>query len=483
MCASATALGVVISNWGSGVPPVNWLDKLKHITTLHGKAANMPNLSYFGRAFASAGYALSTIAYHAEFGGLPPVAELEPLLAEVARLVDDRWSDRRRLTAVSCDVQAGHPAHGGFGVLPFTQHVRARWAKRGMELACSGTVAPPQRKWWIRAARELMSRVSTGHCRAEPYMLLRECGKPLDELHWMMGSQQPVVGSALRRLVEGLRSLPPVKRVAATLPPLGPWYAAMPLWENAFLDSICGLPAGHTSLTTAYSDVRYFTNGKVLTLGDAARLQQPANASQHTGAEWRVFVAQYIGHTVQGVETHINQFMSALNGLLAAIPTVIVDAVRQAMAADPAFLGADQQRLDQLRVAAQYICTAAMGWSDPEAVLPRRELPADTDTQVPVFASQLSQPTASQFYGLSKIKLRTNTLSVQQLSVRRATLLQLQGNVSARAALQRQCIDEAWGRAQPRDSDGDDMTMVQPLLATMAAVWQLKVENRFKQVW
>jgi len=73
---------------------------------------------------------------------------------------------------------------------------------------------------------------------------------------------------------------------------------------------------------------------------------------------------------------------------------------------------------------------------------------------------------------------------VRQLSVRRATLLQLHDTVSARATRHRQCIDEAWGGvARDEGAANDDLTAVQPMLTTMAAVWQLKIENRFKQAW
>ena len=151
-----------------------------------------------------------------------------------------------------------------------------------------------------------------------------------------------------------------------------------------------------------------------------------------------------------------------------ALPAQIVTAAVQAMATDSAFqpAGADQQRLGQLQAAAQHISTSAMGWPDPEILLPRRDLPADAELETPAFASQLSQPTASQPHGLTTIFLRASTLSMQQLSVRRA-------NAAAAArhgqrTCHTQCIDEAWGGVERAEGAADDdLTGVQPMLTTI----------------
>ena len=66
---------------------MNWDARLQRVRNCHSRIAGL-DLSAFGRAFASNGYAISQLLFQAEFAGLSPPAAVTALLGDQARLVD-----------------------------------------------------------------------------------------------------------------------------------------------------------------------------------------------------------------------------------------------------------------------------------------------------------------------------------------------------------------------------------------------------------
>jgi len=95
----------------------------------YGRLARLP-LSIFGRAAAAAGYGVPKLLFQAEFAGLP-TATASSLDTLTTKLVDRGMapSDRQpHLPGVPSSLLPGAPVTGGFGVLPWRQHVTARHA-------------------------------------------------------------------------------------------------------------------------------------------------------------------------------------------------------------------------------------------------------------------------------------------------------------------------------------------------------------------
>jgi hypothetical protein len=179
---------------------VDWEGRLAEVERRNTKLAALP-LSMFGRGLSVAGYAVSTLLYHAEFAGLPPDAQLQRLQSQLARVVEHAQAPGaatpRRFTGIGQGLLAGSPKGGGFGMLPLVEHVQARWARRGAELICSDGS-----KQWVQLARAL---IYGGRAPSD--------SSPLALLRLPRASLAP----PLARLQAGLQALPPLDltRVAA----------------------------------------------------------------------------------------------------------------------------------------------------------------------------------------------------------------------------------------------------------------------------
>lgn len=144
-----TALGIPIAN---GNPPAEatatvWRDLLSRVEAVYAKVSTL-GLSTFGRSFASAGYGVSKLLYHAEFLGHPPPAVADRLARITARLVDRSLSPTatgRHFAGLHRDVLFGRPELGGFGALPWLLHITARhlrWVARLLTSPPTGATPP-----------------------------------------------------------------------------------------------------------------------------------------------------------------------------------------------------------------------------------------------------------------------------------------------------------------------------------------------------
>ena len=156
---TATAMGIPFSN---GEPPADvlsaaWADRLAGVEAAFTRVSRL-GLSLFGRGFASAAYGVSRLLYFAEFLGHPPPAVASRLTTITARLVDRARSPAstgRSFAGLHHSCLFGRPADGGFGVLPWPQHISARhacWAARLIAAPLCPTACPP----WVAIARLLL---------------------------------------------------------------------------------------------------------------------------------------------------------------------------------------------------------------------------------------------------------------------------------------------------------------------------------------
>lgn len=226
VASQVTSLGVLLRADGS--VSADWPGLLAKVQKAYTFISKL-HLSNFGRGFASAGYGMSKILYAAEFVGLPPADVLAELDRITAKLVDKGMSPDARgraFTGVRGELLAGHPSTGGFGAMPWKQHILARhavWATRMM----LGSSATP----WIHVARRLLCPLDST-CAAWQRLGIAMCtqrGK---------GPSGEHINHCLDRLAGGMRALP-TWRACAHGPSLslvpGPWCASMPLWCNPFL--------------------------------------------------------------------------------------------------------------------------------------------------------------------------------------------------------------------------------------------------------
>jgi hypothetical protein len=105
------------------------------------------HLSDFGRGLATSTYVMSQVLYHAEFNGLS--RDVLHMAAAMAREVAH---------GVPVDLMVGPPSQGGFGLLPFDSHIRARHAAMACRLARHLLASPDDWPAWVQFAYFLLGR-------------------------------------------------------------------------------------------------------------------------------------------------------------------------------------------------------------------------------------------------------------------------------------------------------------------------------------
>ena len=112
--SSAVTLGLTFSNPSPHHPhpSADWAQLAAKVDASYDKISRL-GLSMFGRGYASAGYGISKILYHAEFSDIPPDI-LSHLCLSTARLVDRNWKPGRGLPGVPVSLLPGAPRNGFF---------------------------------------------------------------------------------------------------------------------------------------------------------------------------------------------------------------------------------------------------------------------------------------------------------------------------------------------------------------------------------
>jgi hypothetical protein len=311
--------------------------------------SRITQLSIFGRGLGSAAYGVSTFLYAAEFSDLPSPAQCAELEKVVAKLVDRGQhpdDQSRKFSGVSKELLPGRPVDGGFGVMPWMQHIKARHSWWGAQFASApaNTEVP-----WILIGRKALQAC----CRWWGPLALFDCSSDTQRPDDPPSSTVPVP-PPLRRMIAALQALGPVKDVRRHVTPLqpGPWCVDAPLfgcvpWTTA------GIPGAVCSGLQQLPPVAGagFARSTLNTMGDAVHAIQVANANSYAYG----FSAQASASELQDLQQLVSALPAAWRQAIAsALPPV------QPNAAAPAQHIVSRQ---QLEVEANLV--ARVGWQLP----------------------------------------------------------------------------------------------------------------------
>ena len=186
-----------------------------------------------------------------QLGATPP-----PLAMQQATRPPQAPGVGRRPPGVESRLLVGKPTRGGFGVMPWREHIAARhatWATRFITTVVSdksrGTPGLPSiTPYWIDLGSHLLSNIFPNTHPALA-MLRASHDKPHPGISAPTGTAAKM--GPLARLANGLNSLGRIAEVAkgGRLPP-GPWCQSAPLWANPLLGELetCGPFAALTRL-------------------------------------------------------------------------------------------------------------------------------------------------------------------------------------------------------------------------------------------
>jgi hypothetical protein len=312
---SAAVLGVVVGADEDRQDSAMWQARLAAVQVAFGKLSRLRSLSAFGRGMGSAAYGVSLLLYAAEFSGEPP-AEVCASLQHATSVLVDRAGDARRFAGVRADLLVGRPADGGFGAMPWAQHVRARHAQWAARLVVAPHADVPP---WVCIARVIMRRL----CPWWGPLAMFACDP---DLH------RPDAGAVpppppLRRLIRGLQALPEVRDIVAGVSPLRPgaWCANAPLWGNPLAPGSMSVGGPHL----------LFTLGTLHTVGDAlCALHAAADSNRWRGPGGEQHFLR--SHAAPAWLRGRLEFHRLLQGVVDALPVGWADAARSALAALPA---------------------------------------------------------------------------------------------------------------------------------------------------
>jgi hypothetical protein len=302
--SSCKTLGIQLQADGSIV--VDWQARVDAVLTKFTYISKLP-LSAFGRGFASAGYGVSKLLYAAEFAGLPPPALITQLERAVAKLVDRKMAPAargRRFAGVAGPLLAGHPRTGGFGALPWQEHIKARHAVWAVKLVLGSDITP-----WVHLAR----------ARLCPPDMVCHAWRRFAILFCHDGQQNPVgspLPEALQRLAQGWQALPLIQDLARLPIVLGPWCSHAPLWCNPFLVQQSGQPLPAFGLERDFADLASLST--LTTVGQALQalhdLQQVTSDAQFQTQFWVFWLKRC------GLLQDRQHALERLQALVAAIP-------------------------------------------------------------------------------------------------------------------------------------------------------------------
>jgi hypothetical protein len=308
---TAKALGITFGRY-TQKPVVDWPTLVKQVDGCFTRLARM-KLSAFGRGFGSAAYGVSQLLYQAEFTGLPPPDVTSWLNTKTANLVDrgKAPSESGGFAGVAGHLLAGPPATGGFGALPWVQHIQARHALCGQRLLRPQPTTAPLPPWVFVAKALLL--LATGNCGA------------LSFLGWASGPRPPAVlglPDPLLRMLDGLGALGRPNITA------GPWCAAIPLFNNPFLAPVV---EGDLPLEAAFWDVRW---SNVQTMGQLHAALAAIACSPQQYRDGGV-CQQTFGNDARWLATTQQHAQHRLEALQGRLPAAWVAAVAAAAAQAP----------------------------------------------------------------------------------------------------------------------------------------------------
>jgi hypothetical protein len=233
---AASALGLTFRS-GTQPPEADWQARLQQVEACFTRLAKL-HLSAFGRGMGSAAYGVSKLLYLAEYAGMPDKPTLKRLSTITANLVDGGKAPAfqgQRFNGIAADLLAGNPRSGGFGALPWEQHVRARHAAWGVRLALASLDRP-----WAAVADAVLQQL---HPQLSAAALLS----------WRPGhSQELQLPPPLLRMWQGFKALGHIRCIGSPPDP-GPWCCSIPIWSNPLLQLE---PAAASPLEWAFPELR-----------------------------------------------------------------------------------------------------------------------------------------------------------------------------------------------------------------------------------
>ncbi|KAJ9529316.1 hypothetical protein QJQ45_008000 [Haematococcus lacustris] len=269
------ALGVHIHNDTDDAPHTTsiWTRLIEGVENSFTKLARL-HMSAMGRGLAASTFAVSRFLFHGEFMGLPPPPLLQRITSASQKLVDrgvpPDSNTRSPMPGVPGLLLSGAPSQGGFGLLPWKQHMLARhavWACKLLGfLACDGLPLQPMQ---VRRRRELQAAMQAATPGRQRHLRnqLQRLQRPPHRAAWMsltplilltasphlhpafhllalarakpgVSGNLPEAGlpGLLRRIVAALRGLGCPADLTPELPlPVGPACSHIPVWGNPLL--------------------------------------------------------------------------------------------------------------------------------------------------------------------------------------------------------------------------------------------------------
>ena len=429
----AVVLGVPVGGGPAGGAPAAaagsaaFEQRLPGVLAALKRLQRLAQLSAFGRGLGTAAYGVSKLLYAAEYDDVPSDAQLRTLQAAVARLVDRGEAHDAAFhgfPGVKAELLAGQPARGGFGVLPWREHIVARHAWWGAQLLSApvDSVVP-----WVCLARAMLRRV-------------RPWFGPLAALDCGARTMLPQAGQAqlpapLRRMLAGLRAL---GRMSGTPPAPGPWCADAPVWGNPLAPApeggADGRPRGLQGLPGGG-----YARELCLTVGDVVRACRVAIQARATNP----YHGPWADAAVEARD---------LARLLVALPRGWQQAAEQ-----------------------------AIPLSAPPSPLEVHLRSGGHRSYVPVPTQAMLEQERMLVSSLGW-HLCGRRVSVAQLSVKKATALQLGPLCAERMRYLDAFVSEV-GTAVERASAGTREVWCRQVLRCMREVWRLKWDNHFKEVF
>ena len=310
----ARILGLVFQA-GTMPPAPEWDRHIAAVEAAYNRIKQL-GLSAMGRGIAGAAYGISKLLFQAEFVDLPSTQVVARLNKATRNLI---LAEAGKCSFLSGSLLTGAPSDGGWGGLPWHEHVRARHACWGGRIFDPAAAARP----WVTVARWLM----------QPWIVGPSSGGRASSSGGPLGALLPPpptpLPPPLRRIVSALLALPglmPAAKPDGVVAGASTAAAAMAAAEHA--GAMCSTPLVWLlgRIPPALVPLR------VRTLGDLCRLHAIAHFQDHAFPLLNFRATRQL----HGIRLHSDsQAREQLNAAVNSLPQAWIAAGRTALAASP----------------------------------------------------------------------------------------------------------------------------------------------------
>ena len=444
---SAQVLGVTVGEQASDLA-----DRVDGVVQALGRLSRVSHLSVFGRGLGSAAYGVSKLLYAAEFSAVPSEVLCERLSTAVAKVVDrgiaPDYHGPRKFAGVGWRLLQGKPAHGGFGAMPWREHILARHAWWGAKFvsAPADTEEP-----WIRIGRAVCRSLDASwgpmHCLDGMPMSAR-CPPVIQR---MMGGLQALGRPSVVRApsIEGVTVVQQAGGVGVATP--GPWCADAPVWGNLYATTPGAPPRGQQGLQmmprgrlSPRAPAGGFVRPYLLSVGDAVRALRVVGVRADSNDP-------YTGPWVDAGSERVD-----LQQVLGALPAGWRQAAEAAVPVS----------------ASSTVPGSLEAWLESDGLgRPFARQPTDREVEVDCGLAA----------GIGW-RLGRTCVSVASLTVKHATALQLGPLHELRANYRRDFVDSI---ALPavRGNPAEVQVCCDAVVAAQKSLWRLRWDNAYKEVY